>query len=39
MDARHYAESREASGFMWLSAATRGKQNNFGLNDERIGAS
>jgi hypothetical protein len=32
-------ESREAGGFAWHSAARRGKQNGFGLNDERIGAS
>jgi hypothetical protein len=32
-------ESREAGGFAWHSAARRGKQNGFGLNDEKIGAS
>jgi hypothetical protein len=39
MAARRCAESREAGGFAWCSAARRGKQNDFGLNDERIGAS
>jgi hypothetical protein len=37
--ARRCVESREVGGLTWRSAARRGKQNDFGLNDERIGAS
>jgi hypothetical protein len=32
-------ESREAGSFTWRSAARRGQQRGFCLNDERIGAS
>jgi hypothetical protein len=34
-----YTESREAGSFAWRSAARRGQQKGFGLNDERIGTS